>query len=87
MSVPQKRALEVTHMDRIDPGITENSSDTGPLLPARKVQERYDIADRTLDRWLESKTLNFPRAVVINKRRYWRIRDLVAWERARVATS
>jgi hypothetical protein len=36
-------------MDRIDPGITENSSDTGPLLPARKVQERYDIADRTLE--------------------------------------
>jgi predicted DNA-binding transcriptional regulator AlpA len=71
-------------MRMIDLGITGRHSDNGSLLPARKVQERYDIADRTLDRWLESKALNFPRPVIINKRRYWRIGELVAWERSRV---
>ena len=70
-------------MQTIDPGITGRPSDTGSLFPSRKVQERYDIADRTLDRWLENKALNSPRPVIINKRRYWRIRELVAWERSR----
>jgi hypothetical protein len=72
-------------MDTTALGITGRSSETGSLMPARKVQERYDIADRTLDRWLESKTLDFPRPVVINKRRYWRIAELEMWERARSA--
>jgi predicted DNA-binding transcriptional regulator AlpA len=68
-------------MHTTDPGMT--GTDTGSLLPSRKVQERYDIADRTLDRWLESKALDFPRPVIINKRRYWRIGELVTWERSR----
>ena len=53
------------------------------LLPARKVQLRYDIADRTLDRWLPVPELNFPRPVVINRRRYFKIGELQVWERAR----
>jgi hypothetical protein len=65
-------------MDIINP-------DRGTLLPAKKVQQRYDVSDRTLDRWLESKTLNFPQPVLINKRRYWRISELVTWERNRAA--
>jgi len=72
-------------MDTIDPGVTGRSSEAGTLMPAKKVLERYDIADRTLDRWLESKTLNFPKPVLINKRRYFRISELVVWERNRAA--
>jgi len=72
-------------MDTIDPGVIGRSSETGSLMPAKKVQQRYDIADRTLDRWLESKTLAFPKPVVINKRRYWRIAELETWERTRAA--
>ena len=53
------------------------------LLPARKTQQRYDVADRTLDRWLSDPGLNFPRPVVINRRRYFRIRELQEWERQR----
>jgi hypothetical protein len=74
-------------MDAIAPGITGRSSDTGSLTPARKVQERYDIADRTLDRWLESQTLNFPKPLIINKRRYWRVSELVEWERERAVSA
>jgi hypothetical protein len=71
-------------MESIDPGITGRSSgDDGisQLAPARKVLERYDIADRTLDRWVATKALNFPQPIYIRKRRYFRVCELVAWER------
>jgi hypothetical protein len=67
-------------MDTINP----ERADTGTLLPAKKVQQRYDVSDRTIDRWLASKTLGFPQPVLINKRRYWRISELVVWERSHV---
>jgi hypothetical protein len=53
------------------------------LLPARKTMQRYGIADRTLDRWIADPKLGFPRPVVINTKRYFRVRDLVVWERER----
>jgi hypothetical protein len=56
----------------------------GPFLPARKVLDRYGIVDRTLDRWLDRPDLNFPRPVVINRRRYWAMEELRAWERSRI---
>jgi hypothetical protein len=59
----------------------------GPLLPARAVWERFGICDRTLDRWLESAALAFPRPIVIRKRRYWHLAALEAWERARAPLS
>jgi predicted DNA-binding transcriptional regulator AlpA len=55
------------------------------LLPARKVWERYGVTDRTLDRWLAREELQFPRPVVVNRRRYFRDKDLVAWEQRRAA--
>jgi hypothetical protein len=69
------------------PGVTGRAAavDGGALLPARAVLDRYGIVGRTLARWLESEKLNFPRPTVINKRRYFRERELVDWERARVA--
>jgi hypothetical protein len=78
---------KVTLMDTINPGTTGHSGDDGTnnLVPARKVQDRYDIADRTLDRWVVNPALNFPLPVIINKRRYWRVSELVAWERQRAA--
>jgi hypothetical protein len=47
----------------------------------RKVQERFAIADRTLDKWLINKSLNFPRPVYINKRKYFRKCEIFEWER------
>jgi hypothetical protein len=57
----------------------------GPLLPARAVWERFGICDRTLDRWLESATLAFPRPTIIRKRRYWYVSDLEAWDFGRAS--
>ncbi len=55
------------------------------ILPAREVWQRYGVADRTIDRWLNRPELAFPRPIVINRRRYWNESELIAWERERVA--
>jgi predicted DNA-binding transcriptional regulator AlpA len=56
-------------------------------LPARRVLARYGISDMSLHRWLRDPKLAFPTPVYINTRRYWALRDLVKWERARSGKS
>jgi hypothetical protein len=62
-------------------------AETAVRLPAPKVCRRYDITPRTLDRWLEREALNFPRPLVINRRRYWPLDSLIAWELAQAANA
>jgi predicted DNA-binding transcriptional regulator AlpA len=63
-------------------------TDPGNLLHSAGVRTRYGgVSDMSLWRWLNDKELNFPKPLVINKRRYWRIVDLVAWERAQADKS
>jgi hypothetical protein len=61
-------------------------SEADNYLPSIKVQRRYDICSRTLNRWEDKRDLGFPRPVLINRRRYWRLADLQAWERARIVS-
>jgi hypothetical protein len=63
----------------------EASSDE--RLPAAAVLRRYKIVDRTLKRWLDNPSLDFPRPLVVNGRRYFRAADLDQWERSRAAAS
>ena len=49
------------------------------MLPTRSVCERYNITDRTVDRWLEQGIL--PTPVRINGLRYWRQHELEQRER------
>jgi hypothetical protein len=65
---------------------SDTSAADGTRLPASKVWKRYGIVDRTLDRWIASETLGFPKPIVINRRRYFRESDLIAWERKRAST-
>lgn len=76
-------------MDTLDPGITGRGADvdTGPLLPTRVVCERYKVTIRTIERWLVDEKLGFPTPIFINKRRYFRERDLVAFQRSRVVAA
>jgi predicted DNA-binding transcriptional regulator AlpA len=71
-----------------EPGVTGraplNADDLG-LLPARRVMARYQVSDRTIDRWLDDPRLKFPRPIVINRRRYFRLSELMAWECERAA--
>jgi hypothetical protein len=59
-----------------------NSED---YLPVKLVRLRYGVCGRTLDRWEDNKALGFPKAMVVNGRRFWRLADLQNWERARAS--
>jgi predicted DNA-binding transcriptional regulator AlpA len=52
-------------------------------LPGREVRDRYHVSDMTLWRWLRNAELKFPKPTVINRRRYWLVEELEAWDRAR----
>jgi predicted DNA-binding transcriptional regulator AlpA len=57
-------------------------------LKVGMVARRYSVSTRTVDRWLASEKVNFPRPVmVVNERRYWSLADLETWERARARTA
>jgi predicted DNA-binding transcriptional regulator AlpA len=49
-------------------------------LPAPQVRLRYGRSDMWLWRLLRDEKSGFPRPLVINKRRYWRLSDLKNWE-------
>ena len=67
--------------------MTTSHTEPGGYLAAKRVQERYDITDRTLDRWLNNPEMGFPRPMVVNGRRYFRETELVAWERKRATAA
>ena len=52
-------------------------------LPTRLVMQRYNVADRTIDRWISDPKVGFPKPLVVNRRRYFRLRELEQWERRR----
>ena len=60
-------------------GVTDS---TEQFLPARRVWERYGVTSMTLWRWLKDADLKFPQPMRIGRLRYWRISDLVEWERS-----
>ena len=50
------------------------------LLPERKVCERYGVTPITLRRWDQDPRLNFPKALVIRKRKYRDADELDAFD-------
>jgi predicted DNA-binding transcriptional regulator AlpA len=64
-----------------------NTDDADRLLPSRSVWERYGVTGMTLWRWLKDADLKFPQPMRIGRLRYWRLSDLVAWERSRCGKS
>jgi predicted DNA-binding transcriptional regulator AlpA len=61
------------------------SGDT--FIAATPLCNRFGIVSMTLRRWLEDGRLDFPRPFFIGGRRYWRITEIDAWERARASAS
>ena len=55
---------------------------TGQKLPTRLVSQRYGVSDRTIARWERDPHLNFPKALIINKRKYFPEDQLTAWDRS-----
>jgi predicted DNA-binding transcriptional regulator AlpA len=58
----------------------------GRLVGARHLQIRYGVSDMSIWRWLNDQNLNFPRPIYIRRRRFWKLAELEAWERARAAS-
>jgi predicted DNA-binding transcriptional regulator AlpA len=58
-------------------------SDTEKYLTARQVLARYNVSQMSLHRWLKNPDLAFPRPLYINRRRFFREADIIAWERRR----
>jgi predicted DNA-binding transcriptional regulator AlpA len=56
-------------------------------LPGPKVNSRYDISTMTRWRWEHNETLNFPKPLTINRRKFWRLSELVSWEATRVGAN
>ena len=54
-------------------------------LPTVQVAKRFSVVVRTIERWLRDPNLNFPKPIVVNKRRYWRLEELERWERSRAS--
>lgn len=51
------------------------------LLPTAAIKQRYSKSDSAIHRWQNDPKSNFPKpALVIAKRKYWRLADLEAWE-------
>jgi predicted DNA-binding transcriptional regulator AlpA len=61
------------------------SNSAEQFLPARQVWERYGVTSMTLWRWLKDVDLRFPQPMLIGRLRYWRVSDLVEWERSTLA--
>jgi len=62
------------------------ASDPTHLLTAKQVRARFgNISDMTLWRWLADESLGFPRPVVIQKRRYFRVAEIEEFETRQAA--
>lgn len=53
------------------------------FLPARLVLDRYSISEMSLWRWLHDPEMQFPEPVYLGRFRYWKLSDLLTWERSR----
>lgn len=52
---------------------------TSKLITAKALREIVPVTDMTFWRWEQSETLGFPKPIRIQKRRYWREDEVLAW--------
>ena len=57
----------------------------GQKLPTGFLCKRFKVVDRTISRWQADPRLNFPKPIIINRRKYFDENEIVAWERARAS--
>lgn len=55
------------------------------MVPAGRVAGRYNRSLVTLWRWENDPNLGFPKPVYIRRQRYWRLSELLEWERKQAA--
>ena len=57
------------------------------LAPASKIASQFGITRRTLSRWILDSALDFPVALEINKRLYFKQHEIDAWKISRARRS
>lgn len=57
------------------------------FLTSKKVLNCYDISQMTLYRWTRDHRLNFPKPIWVNRRKYYDLAEIEAWERKRSAST
>ncbi|RVO67053.1 DNA-binding protein [Sinorhizobium meliloti] len=65
----------------------EASNTSNTYLTSGQVLARYSIAPITFYRWQKNKALGFPKPMVVNRRKFFKVDDLTAWERERAKVS
>ena len=66
-----------------DPDDGGGSDDDGGFITGPQLCRRYAVSEQTIWRWRRDPALGLPQPMIINRRNYWRLADLVAWERRR----
>jgi predicted DNA-binding transcriptional regulator AlpA len=56
-------------------------------LTRPQVRARYQISEMTMWRWEQNLDLNFPKPMVVGRRKYFKEEELTAWERDRAKVS
>jgi predicted DNA-binding transcriptional regulator AlpA len=52
-------------------------------ITGKKVDARYGISSMTRYRWQHNGKLSFPAPLLINRRKFWSVSALEAWEHSR----
>lgn len=65
---------------KLPDNLTEYLPANERYLPARTVLDRYGISEMTLWRWVHSKTSGFPKPFYMERRRYFRLSEVLAYE-------
>lgn len=58
-------------------------SDDGGFVTGPQLCRRYGVSEQSIWRWRHDPALDFPKPMTINRRNYWRLADLIEWERRR----
>lgn len=59
---------------------------TETYLPTSATARRYGVTDRSIARWQADPATGFPAPLIVNKRKFFAVTDLDAWERSKGVT-
>ena len=60
-------------------------AETGDLMSTHLVGEYFCRGTRTIERWQRDPEMNFPKPMVIRKRKFWRRDEIRDWELRQLA--
>jgi predicted DNA-binding transcriptional regulator AlpA len=78
----QKRLLEAQRDTQAHPP-AHHRPDDGGFITGPGLCRRYGVSEQSIWRWRRDPALGFPPSMLINRRNYWRLADLIEWERHR----